>query len=73
MDCEIYKEKISALQAQLADLKRERDQVPEQEEGAFQCSQLGIGQNKGDDHLPISRRNPKLQNARRLQSPTLVT
>lgn len=29
VDCEIYKEQISALQAQIADLQKERDQVLE--------------------------------------------
>lgn len=34
VDCEIYKEKMSALQSQVADLQRERDQVPREAWGA---------------------------------------
>lgn len=33
VDCEIYKEKMNALQSQVAELQKERDQVPRRNEG----------------------------------------
>ena len=33
VDCEIYKEKMNALQSQVVELQKERDQVPGRSEG----------------------------------------
>lgn len=33
VDCEIYKEKMNALQSQVAELQKERDQVPGRSDG----------------------------------------
>lgn len=43
MDCEIYKEKVTALQSQLAELQKERDQVPERRLGRESGSCWGPG------------------------------
>lgn len=45
VDCEIYKEKVTALQSQVAELQKERDQVLERRRGRENrsCRQLGAG------------------------------
>lgn len=41
VDCEIYKERMAALQGQLAELQKERDQVPGRQAGPERTGACG--------------------------------